>query len=161
MARKKIPAVPTLTSWEDVNQALRDIRECNHSLKELEVVRDRAIDESKAAFTEQATPLMNKIKELEVDVKTFVDAHRAELEGKSRNMVFGVVGYRISHKLMLAPSKVAEAIQTLKRLGRYDLIKTSETIDREGLKKQPEELLVQVGAYIRPSDEFYYDLQEE
>ena len=35
------------------------------------------------------------MKRLEADVKEFVDAHRAELDGKSRALVFGKVGISI------------------------------------------------------------------
>lgn len=38
---------------------------------------------------------------------------------------------------MLASSRVAEAIATLKVLGHTELIKTTETLDREALKRQP------------------------
>ena len=38
---------------------------------------------------------------------------------------------------MLASSRVAEAIATLKVLGHAELIKTTETLDREALKRQP------------------------
>ena len=66
----------------------------------------------------------------------------------------------MSSKLMLASAKVADAIATLKSMGKGELIKTTETLDREALKKQPEEVLFSVGAYIRQTDEFYYDVSE-
>ena len=53
---------------------------------------------------------------------------------------------------------MAEAIATLKVLGHTELIKTTETLDREALKRQPGDILQQVGAYIRTVDEFYYDV---
>ena len=65
----------------------------------------------------------------------------------------GKVGYRASSKLMLAPAKVAEAIAALKALGRKELVKTTETLDREALKKEPPALLEGIGAYIRTRDE--------
>lgn len=98
---------------------------------------------------------------LEWDFTTYVDLHRAELDGKSRALNFGTVGYRVSSKLMLASSRVAEAIATLKVLGHAELIKTTETLDREALKRQPGDILQQVGAYIRTVDEFYYDVSSK
>ena len=56
---------------------------------------------------------------------------------------------------------VAEAIATLKVLGHTELIKTTETLDREALKRQPGDILQQVGAYIRTVDEFYYDVSSK
>ena len=112
-------------------------------------------------YAKTALPLQNRIKRLESDVKDYVDCHRAEMAGKSRTLNFGTVGYRISSKLMLPTGKVAEAIATLKAMGRKEFIKTTESLDREALKRQPLEFLNQIGAYIRQSDEFYYDVSDE
>ena len=49
----------------------------------------------------------------------------------------------------------------LKALGRKELIKTTETLDREALKKEPAEVLESIGAYIRTRDEFYYDIGDD
>lgn len=154
MARKKVTSVPALADWGAVDNALRDIRECQHTLAEMAVQRDRQIDSIKADYAQGALPLQNRVKALESEVKAYVDLHRAELDGKSRALNFGTVGYRVSSKLMLASSRVAEAIATLKVLGHTELIKTTETLDREALKRQPGDILQQVGAYIRTVDEF-------
>lgn len=154
MARKKVTSVPALADWGAVDNALRDIRECQHTLAEMAVQRDRQIDSIKADYAQGALPLQNR-------VKAYVDLHRAELDGKSRALNFGTVGYRVSSKLMLASSRVAEAIATLKVLGHAELIKTTETLDREALKRQPGDILQQVGAYIRTVDEFYYDVSSK
>lgn len=154
MARKKVISAPALADWGAVDNALRDIRECQHTLAEMAVQRDRQIDSIKADYAQGALPLQNR-------VKAYVDLHRAELDGKSRALNFGTVGYRVSSKLMLASSRVAEAIATLKVLGHAELIKTTETLDREALKRQPGDILQQVGAYIRTVDEFYYDVSSK
>lgn len=154
MARKKVTSVPALADWGAVDNALRDIRECQHTLAEMAVQRDRQIDSIKADYAQGALPLQNRVKALESEVKAYVDLHRAELDGKSRALNFGTVGYRVSSKLMLASNRVAEAIATLKVLGHAELIKTTETLDREALKRQPGDILQQVGAYIRTVDEF-------
>lgn len=160
MARKKVLTTPVLSDWNAVDAALCEIRECHHSMTELGVERDRQIDSIKEDYASRLLPFQNRIKGLEADIRAYVDAHRAELVGKSRTLNFGVVGYRVSHKLMLPAGRVADAIATLKALGRTELIKVTESLDREALKKQPADLLEQVGAYIRPSDEFYYSVDD-
>lgn len=160
MARKKVVSEPVLRDWSGVDSNLRDIRECRHTLLELGVERDRRLDGIKDEYARNALPLQNRIKRMEGEIKEFVDAHRAELAGKSRTLNFGVVGYRMSTKLVLAASKAADAIATLKAMGKYSLIKTSETLDREALKRQPPSVLEQVGAYVKVSDEFYYDVED-
>lgn len=161
MAKRKVTAAPVLADWAAVDGALRDIRECEHALTELGVDRDRRIDNIKEEYSKMALPLQNRIKKLEADVKAYADAHRAELTGKSRTLNFGTVGYRISSRLILPASKAAEAIATLKALGRKEFIKTTETLDRAALLRQPVELLNQIGAYIQQRDEFYYDVSGE
>lgn len=161
MARRKVTTAPVLADWAAVDGALRDIRECEHALTELGVDRDRRIDNIKEEYSKMALPLQNRIKKLEDDVKAYADAHRAELTGKSRTLNFGTIGYRISSRLILPASKAAEAIATLKAMGRKEFIKTTETLDRVALLRQPVELLNQIGAYIQQRDEFYYDVSDE
>lgn len=160
MARRKVTTAPVLADWAAVDGALRDIRECEHALTELGVDRDRRIDNIKEEYSKMALPLQNRIKKLEGDVKAYADAHRAELTGKSRTLNFGTIGYRISSRLILPASKAAEAIATLKAMGRKEFIKTTETLDRAALLRQPVELLNQIGAYIQQRDEFYYDVSD-
>lgn len=47
--------------------------------------------------------------------------NKAELKGKSREMDFGKVGFRMSTKLML-PKQVEKVIKTLKKYGMGDCI---------------------------------------
>ena len=124
------------------------------------VERDRKIDAAKDTYTTTALPVQNRVKELEGQVKAFVDGHRAELVGKSRALNFGVVGYRLSSKLVLPKGRVEDVIAQLKALGRDTLIKRTETLDREALRREPAELLCKLGAYINQTDEFYYDVSE-
>ena len=149
MARRKVTTAPVLASWAETDKALRDIRECRHTLAELAVERDRKIDAAKDTYTTTALPVQNRVKELEGQVKAFVDGHRAD-----------VVGYRLSSKLVLPKGRVEDVIAQLKALGRDNLIKRTETLDREALRREPAELLCKLGAYINQTDEFYYDVSE-
>ena len=56
---------------------------------------------------------------------------------------------------------VDAVVAALKALGRKEFVKTTETLDRAALSRQPAEFLEQIGAYIRQSDEFYYDVSGE
>lgn len=69
MARKKVTSVPALADWGAVDNALRDIRECQHTLAEMAVQRDRQIDSIKADYAQGALPLQNRVKALESEVK--------------------------------------------------------------------------------------------
>lgn len=69
MARKKVTSAPALADWGAVDNALRDIRECQHTLAEMAVQRDRQIDSIKADYAQGALPLQNRVKALEGEVK--------------------------------------------------------------------------------------------
>lgn len=71
MARKKVTSVPALADWGAVDNALRDIRECQHTLAEMAVQRDRQIDSIKADYAQGALPLQNRVKALESEVKAW------------------------------------------------------------------------------------------
>lgn len=105
MARKRVASEPVLRDWAAVDAALRDLKECQYALTELGVELDRRIDGLKDDYTKNAQPLQNRIKRLEGDIKDYVDAHRAELCGKSRVLTFGKVGYRTSSRLIACMRK--------------------------------------------------------
>lgn len=154
MARKKLHREPVLKDWAEVNDALRSIHEYEHALTEMGVDMSRRIDAVKAEYTKSAEPLQKRVKQLETDVQEYVEAHREDMAGKSRQLTFGRVGFRQSTRLILANAKVPQAIATLLAMGRRELVKTEQKLDKEALKQQPEEVLEAVGAYLKTTDEF-------
>ena len=161
MAHTKVKSSPVLRDWAAVDGALRDIRESKHSLTEMDVEKNRRMDSIKDEYGKAALPLQNRIKRLEADVKEFVSAHREELEGKSRRLNFGVVGFRLSSSVVVATNKVADVISKLKGLGRSECIKITETLDRKALGHCPADVILEVGAYIKQTDDFYYDVNDD
>ena len=149
MARKKLHREPVLKDWAEVNDALRSIHEYEHALTEMGVDMSRRIDAVKAEYTKSAEPLQKRVKQLETDVQEYVEAHREDMAGKSRQLTFGRVGFRQSTRLILANALLA--------MGRRELVKTEQKLDKEALKQQPEEVLEAVGAYLKTTDEFFYD----
>ena len=160
MARKKLHREPVLKDWAEVNDALRSIHEYEHALTEMGVDMSRRIDAVKAEYTKSAEPLQKRVKQLETDVQEYVEAHREDMAGKSRQLTFGRVGFRQSTRLILANAKVPQAIATLLAMGRRELVKTEQKLDKEALKQQPEEVLEAVGAYLKTTDEFFYDTDD-
>ena len=160
MARKKLHREPVLKDWSEVNDALRSIHEYEHALTEMGVDMSRRIDAVKAEYTKSAEPLQKRVKQPETDVQEYVEAHREDMAGKSRQLTFGRVGFRQSTRLILANAKVPQAIATLLAMGRRELVKTEQKLDKEALKQQPEEVLEAVGAYLKTTDEFFYDTDD-
>ena len=132
MARKRVASEPVLRDWAAVDAALRDLKECQYALTELGVELDRRIDGLKDDYTKNAQPLQNRIKRLEGDIKDYVDAHRAELCGKSRVLTFGKVGYRTSSREALKK----EPCEVLESIGAY--IRTRDEFYYDVSGEQPE-----------------------
>ena len=156
MARKRVVTEPVLKDWQAVDDALRDIRECQHALTELAVEQARRIDREKDECKCKAAPLNNRIKRLEAEIKEFVDSHRAELTGKSRCLTFGTVGYHLSSKLV-TNLKDEDTIALLEAMGRTEFIRITKHLDKEALKKQLCGLLDKIDAWVKIADNFSYD----
>ena len=90
MARKKLHREPVLKDWAEVNDALRSIHEYEHALTEMGVDMSRRIDAVKAEYTKSAEPLQKRVKQLETDVQEYVEAHREDMAGKSRQLTFEI-----------------------------------------------------------------------
>ena len=143
MARKRVIEAPALKTWEDVNDALRQI-----------------IGAQKVA-EEQTKPYRDSVARLEREIKAFVTDHRDELgKGKSRVLTFGEVGFRLSTSVSLprAKEKLEEIIRRLKSRQMTDCIIVEEKVSKEALKKYGEDTVNAVGATWKQSDVFGYDV---
>ncbi len=161
MARKRVVEEPALKSWEDVNDALRQIAEAKISLGEIEGEMQKEILKAKDAAQEIARPFMDEIAQLERDIRVYTTAHRDELgDEKSRTLPFGVVGFHASTSISLPKDKdaLAEIIRRLKSRGMLDCIIVKEAVSKEVLKKYGEDTVNAVGAVWRRKNKFNYDV---
>ena len=151
MARKKLHREPVLKDWAEVNDALRSIHEYEHALTEMGVDMSRRIDAVKAEYTKSAEPLQKRVKQLETDVQEYVEAHREDMAD--------VWACRVStvHAVDFGKCEGPAGHRHAAGMGRRELVKTEQKLDKEALKQQPEEVLEAVGAYLKTTDEFFYD----
>ena len=61
MARRKVTTAPVLASWAETDKALRDIRECRHTLAELAVERYPDLDTTEALVRVASQDLMTAL----------------------------------------------------------------------------------------------------
>ena len=105
MARQKVKSEPAIKSWQEVDGALRQIGECQNLIDESEIEMNRRITNIKTETELMTRPMRDKVRSLERDIKAFVDDHRPELGGKTRQLTFGRTGYRLSSKVMPKTAK--------------------------------------------------------
>lgn len=98
MARKRVVEAPSLHSWEDVNDALRQIAEAQIALGEIQSDMQKQILGAQKVAEEQSKPINDNVAKLEREIKSFVTDHRDEM-GKTKSMVltFGEVGFGSPH----------------------------------------------------------------
>ena len=161
MARKKVAIKPEFTLWSEVDNAFREIIECEGCIDEVEVDMNRRITEVKADAEQRTKPMRERISTLETQIRDFVSAHRAELNGKTRTLNFGQTGFRLSTKLVVPSGKIPDVLEALKRHKMSDCITTKTTVNKEALKKYKSEDILKTGAYLRSDDEFWYEVDKE
>lgn len=161
MARKRVVEAPSLHSWEDVNDALRQIAEAQIALGEIQSDMQKQILGAQKVAEEQSKPFNDNVAKLEREIKSFVTDHRDEM-GKTKSMVltFGEVGFRLSTSVSLprAKEKLEEIIRRLKSRQMTDCIVVEEKVSKEALKKYGEDTVNAVGATWKQSDVFGYEV---
>lgn len=164
MARKRVIEAPSLKSWEDVNDALRQVAEAQIALNDIESDMQKQIVGAKKVAEEQSKPYKDAIARLEHELKEFVSEHRSDMgKSKSITLTFGEVGFRLTTSIGLpkAKEKLADIIRRLKARQMMDCIITEEKVSKEALKKYGEDTVNAVGATWKQKDEFGYDVYLE
>ena len=161
MARKRVIEAPSLKSWEDVNDALRQIAEATIALGDIESEMQKQIVGAQKVAEQQSKPYNDRIAKLEREIKDFVTEHRDEMgKAKSKSLTFGEVSFRLSTSISLprAKEKLEEIIRKLKARQMTDCIVVKEEVSKEALKKYGEDTVNAVGATWKQKDVFGYDL---
>ena len=83
--------------------------------------------------------------EMGVDMSRRIDAVKAEYTKSAEPL---------QKRVKQLETDVQEYVEAM---GRRELVKTEQKLDKEALKQQPEEVLEAVGAYLKTTDEFFYD----
>lgn len=164
MARKRVIDEPALRSWEDVNEALREIAEAQIALGDIESEMQKQIVGAKKAAEEQSRPWADRVAKLEREIKDFAEDHREDLgKAKTKALTFGEVGFRLSTTVSLpkAKEKLEEVLRRLKARQMTDCIVVEEKISKEALKKYGADTTAAVGAVWKQKDVFGYDVYLE
>ncbi|MDD3137713.1 MAG: host-nuclease inhibitor Gam family protein [Lachnospiraceae bacterium] len=159
MARKRIQDT-TLKTWEEVDECLHIVADAENEISKIEAEMNRKFGEIKEAAEAEASQFKELIKKQEVLVKEFTTENKTDLKGKSREMNFGTVGFRLSTKLKL-PKEVESVLKALKKNCMQDCIITKETVNKDVLKTYKEEEIMAVGGSLVKEDTFWYETRHE
>lgn len=164
MARQKVKNVIELNSWNEVDEALRQIGENNRDLTAIENVMNERIASAKADAEAKAKPLKEQTALLEMAIESFTRKHRNDMgKNKSKVLTFGKVSFRLSTRIKIptAKDKVAAIISQLRARGMHDCVTIPDPkIDKEALKKHSAEEIASVGAALEVEDVFGYEVEQ-
>lgn len=158
MAKRKTEII--FKSWEQVDEALKQISKINQELKIHEARLNKDIDTIKANVQSTIAPLQEEKERLEKNVREFTEANMEEFkEKKSMDFSFGQVGFRKSTSIITR--NVKAILEALKNNKMFDCITVKESINKEELEKYDDESLSKVGAKRKTEDKFFYKINEE
>lgn len=165
MARMKVEAPRPFESWEQADEALRQIGDAQRAIEAEEHRMQEAIDQAKEAAAAASLPYQELIRSLEPRLSAFAETNRDQMGArKSRELNYGSLGFRKSTRVTLprGAAKIAEIIARLKGRGMNDCIVTPPAkIDKDALKKYPANDIVEVGAGLDVQDIFWYEVKRE
>ena len=150
-----------LRSWAEVDQSLKKVAECELALDTIEAEMNMKVNDAKAEAKKLAEPLQEVIEDQKKLIQDYVDGHRAELEGKSRQLTFGRVGFRQATSISVPTKKVGKIIENLKKFGMGNCIKITETVNKDVLATYDDKDIVKVGASVKTVDRFFCEPDKE
>ncbi|MCL2415800.1 MAG: host-nuclease inhibitor Gam family protein [Defluviitaleaceae bacterium] len=148
---------PSLKSWDDVDQCLREIAEYELALIGIETKENAAILEITQKVAKQKEPVQSKIVALSALVQTFVEENRADIKGKTKTLNFGKVGFRKSGGIDILSERTEEVIENLRRYGMDNCIITKESVSKKMLDSYSDEEIQKVGASREVREKFWME----
>ena len=149
--------IPALVSWDEVDNCLREISECKIAKTTIEGEMNITINDAKEKAAALSAPMDKRIKHLSLIVQTFVESVRADMDGKTKALNFGKVGFRQSSSVTVPTSKLPSIIKAMKKYDMEDCIRINESVDKEALEKYPDKDILKIGCSRKVKDTFFLE----
>ncbi len=150
-----------LKNWDDVNRALKLKGECELSIDTLEADMNLKINDIKQETERLSKPLKEKIKQLEYEIKDFTEENKSEIDGRTKVLMFGKVGFRLSSSVSVPTKKLSKIIENLRKFGMENCIKVTETVNKDILGTYSNADIAKVGAVKKVEDKFWCEADKE
>ena len=150
---------PKIGDWQQADETLAELAQARRDLGVLAAWRDKAIQRARDEFVTRGTPLEERIERLERALQHFVLEHQEELDGRSRKLAHGRCGFLLVRALHVR--NVKRAVAWLLEAKKLAYLRVKHELNREALFDAPEEIKKAIGAKVRPSDEFWYEVDEQ
>jgi len=150
----QVPVMAEIRTWDDVDQALRDMGDDDVRIASLKAKLRAIVNEAKEELTPRVKALVSSRLVRFKAVREFVTAHRKDLGArKTRELTFGTVGWRKKSGVVIR--RVDGTLAKLKELKLDAAIRTTEKILKTVLEGYDDETLGQLGVTRKKGDEFF------
>jgi phage host-nuclease inhibitor protein Gam len=153
-----------IASIDNVDQALKEIYQQKQKIEAIHTEADNKINAIKDTAAQESLALAERIQKLENGIITFVEKNRnflLPLNKRSLRLTFGVIGYRLSNKIVIKDMKATlEKIKMLFKSRAKEVIIKKESPDKNALDKWADADLKRIGVKRESDDVFYYELNE-
>jgi len=158
-AKRKVRGGHPLSTWEEADSVLYLIADCRQRLATIKAETESKIEAAKAEAKERAATLVKGEKALSKSLESFTKAHEGDLEGRSKRLTHGRVGFRRVTKIALTRT-VAFVISKLRSRRMGDCIRVKESINKETLAVYGDDVLAKIGARRKTDDVFFIETDE-
>jgi len=159
--RVRLPeqAVIPIAGWDDADNILRRIGELQGEIGSLEKKASEEINKLKADLMGGTSRLTERIDLFTRSLESFAAKCPDDFgKNKSRQLNFGIIGWRKSPAAVSITKKTLELIKKcLPKSVAAACIRTKESVDKESLAKLTEEQLDSVGARRESRDVFFVE----
>lgn len=160
---KRIENITTLRSFDEVDDALREVGTITVEIHRAEANLNERIEDIRKQFDESTKAIIERKILLEKNLEQFCKLNRDEFEPtKTRELTFGTVSFRLSPP-RLAPLHGftwAAVLHILKKMKLVEFIRTREDVDRDAIKaaQLSAAKLAAYGLGERQDENFYYEV---
>jgi len=152
---------PTLQSWDDVDRALQEIGKYEIAINAIQIEMNISINDAKEKAANLVEPMNKQMTLLKAMIQEFTEGARADIEGKTKFLNFGKVGFRQSSSITVSAKKLDVILKNLKKFGMEDCIAVKETVNKEALKRYSDIDIAKVGVSRKVEDKFFLETDLE
>lgn len=145
------------SNFVDVDNELKRLCEILVNIAEIEGQVSLAVNKIKEEYVEVIQNLNNEAEFIKQEIENFCEANKAGFADKrSKELVFGTIGYRVSKSVSLPRNKdkVAGLCESIKKFGFKDCISYEEKPNKDALCELDDTSLVKLGLKRVVKDNF-------
>jgi len=149
------PGVRELADWGDVDRLLEDLGRLDLKMAAIEADMGGRLYDLVKEYSARLTAMRECRAGLEWLAAPLFPSRKSEFAvRRSKQLTFGRIAFRVAESIEIPVGTDAAVIATLRRLGWDDCIEVKEKIDKNALKKLPDNDLARCGARRKTEDRF-------